>query len=46
MTRDPIFTPLFTALIGSATIGATSLTYAGLASAIASTSKTKGISIA
>lgn len=32
---DPIFTPLFTAIIGSATIGVTSITYASVAAAIA-----------
>lgn len=32
---DPIFTPLFTSIIGTATIGATTITYASVFAALA-----------
>lgn len=43
--RDPIFTPLFTAILGTGgfTIGATTITYAGIASAIATTALAIGV---
>lgn len=43
--RDPIFTPLFTAVLGAGgfTIGATTITYASIASAIATTALTIGL---
>lgn len=40
---DPIFTPLFTALLGTGTIGATSITYASVAAAIATTALSIGV---
>ncbi|MBB4348026.1 hypothetical protein [Aliirhizobium cellulosilyticum] len=40
---DPIFTPLFTAIIGNVTIGATGITVASVASAITVTALTGGI---
>lgn len=45
MVRDPIFTPLFTAVLGTGgfTIGATTITYASIASAIATTALTVGL---
>eukprot|EP00913_Durusdinium_trenchii_P008088 g7585.t1 len=44
--RDPIFTPIFTAVFGTATIGATSITVASVASAIATTALTIGLQAA
>lgn len=43
--RDPIFTPIFTAVFGTAgiTIGATTITFASIATAIATTALTIGI---
>ena len=43
--RDPIFTPIFTTVFGTATIAGTSITIASVASAIATTSLIKGIQI-
>lgn len=43
--RDPIFTPIFTAVFGAAgiTIGATTITFASIATAIATTALTIGL---
>lgn len=40
---DPIFTPLFTAILGSATIAGTTITWASVAAAIATTALSIGI---
>jgi len=40
---DPIFTPLFTAIIGNVAIGATGITVASVASAITVTALSGGI---
>lgn len=42
---DPIFTPLFTALLGPVTIGSTSITYASVAAAIATTALSIGLQL-
>lgn len=46
--RDPIFTPIFTAILGTGgfTIGATTISYASIASAIATTALTIGLQAA
>lgn len=40
---DPIFTPIFTSILGTATIAGTSITYASVAAAIATTALSIGI---
>ena len=40
---DPIFTPLFTAILGNVTIGATGITVASVASAITVTALSGGM---